>query len=256
MTSGRTIGRARQLAGTVGVLIAAALAPGFESPAPPPVTHESVGKVFKPADVDWVFEGGQAMRIEDGRLILESSPALIPGERSRNHLVCWLRKEVPADFLLEVVLRPRDKRNGLNIIFFSTRGIGGKSIFDSTLARRDGTFVKYHSGDLEGYHVSYWAPPRGTTHIRKNRGFHLAAVSDLDLIAAAPPESFETVRIHKRGEKIRVLVNDRIVVAWDDDGRIFGPAHLHPGRIGLRQMGHTLGAEYDRVALWPLRAEP
>jgi hypothetical protein len=239
-----------------------------------PVRHASVGSIFKPTDVDfahpvyasdfsdprelsdWVLEGGRSMRIEDGRLILESAPAANADEPSRNHLVCWLKQEAPADFLCEIVLRPQDKRNGLNIIFFSTRGLDGRSVFDPSLAPRDGTFVQYHSGDLQGYHVSYWAAPRSTTHIRKNRGFHLVAVSELDEIAGTPPEVFVTLRIYKRADKIRVMVNDRIVVAWDDDGRSFGPAILHSGWIGLRQMGYTQRTDYDRVALFPLTASP
>jgi hypothetical protein len=239
-----------------------------------PIRHAAVGSLFKPLDVDfsravyasdfsdprelsdWVLEGGKSMRIEDGRLILESAPAADAGERSRNHLVCWLKREAPADFLCEIVLRPQDKRNGLNIIFFSTRGRDGRSVFDPSLARRDGTFVQYHSGDLQGYHVSYWAAPRSTTHLRKNPGFHLVAVSDLDDIADSAPEVFDTLRIHKRAEKIRVMVNDRIIVAWDDDGKSFGPAILHSGWIGIRQMGYTLRCDYDRVAVYPLKPDP
>ena len=82
---------------------------------------------------------------------------------------------------------------------------------------------QYHSGDLNGYHVSYWASPRGTTHIRKNRGFHLVSVSDLNPIETAPKETFEMLRIYKRAEKIRIMVNDRVIVAWDDDGKTIRP---------------------------------
>jgi hypothetical protein len=267
------------LRGSRVLRVAAALAALLAIAVPPvadaqPVRHPDNGKVFKPQDVDfarpiyhtdfsrpdeladWVREGGRSMRVEDGRLIIESSPADEPGERSGNHVVCWLKREIPADFLLEVVLRPQDKTNGLNIIFFNTRGVNGESIFDPALARRDGNFRQYHSGDLNGYHVSYWAAPRGTTHIRKNRGFHLVAESDLDIIAESPPETFETLRIHKRGEKIRVMVNDRIVVAWDDDGQDYGPPWLHSGWIGLRQMGYTLRTDYDRLTIYPLTAAP
>lgn len=238
---------------------------------PPTERHPAIGTIFKPADVDfdrpiyrtefsdpaelrdWVFEGGKAMSIQSGRLVLESSPASDPSQQSTNHLVCWLRREVPADFLLEFTVHPQNKREGLNIVFFNTRGLAGQNIFDPALERRDGTFKQYHSGDLNGYHVSYWAPPRGTTHIRKNRGFHLVSVSDLDLIAASPAETFDTVRIYKRGPMIRVMVGDKVIVAWEDDGQRYGPVHNHAGWIGLRQMGYTLRCEYDRLAVYPLR---
>ncbi|MGH7944043.1 MAG: DUF1961 family protein [Opitutaceae bacterium] len=235
-----------------------------------PEKHPANGTAFRPTDVDrarpvyrtefgdpaelrdWVLEGGESMKIESGKLVLESAPNADPSKRSVNHLVCWLKQEIPADFLLEFTVRPQDKQTGLNIVFFSTRGTGGQSIFDPALAKRNGSFPLYHSGDLDGYHVSYWAPPRPSTHIRKNKGFHLVAASDLDVIASAPPETFETVKIYKRGAMIRVLVGDQILVAWDDDGRKYGPAHLHPGWIGLRQMGYTLKCEYDSLAVYPL----
>jgi hypothetical protein len=240
--------------------------------APEPIKHPANGTVFKPDDVDfahpihrtefddpaerrdWLLEGGRAMTIKEGKLILESAPHSDPKERSLNHLVCWLRKEVPADFLAEFTVRPQNKQDGLNIFFFNARGKGGRSIFDPRLARRDGLFVQYTEGDLDSYHVSYWAPPRSTTHIRKNSGFHLVAVSDLDVIAASKPETFETVRVYKRGAKIRVMVNDRVLVAWDDDGKTFGPVHTHSGWVGLRQMGYTQRCEYERFAVFPLKA--
>jgi hypothetical protein len=261
------------LPATFGLALLTLLPARGATPVPEPVRHPANGTVFQPKDVDfahpiyrtefddpaekrdWVFEGGRSMTIAGGKLILESSPEADAKQRILNHLVCWLRQEVPANFLFEVALRPQNKRDGLNIVFFSTRGTRGEDIFSPALARRDGTFNQYHSGDLNGYHVSYWAPPRATTHIRKNRGFHLVAASNVDVIAESPPEAFDVLRIYKRENVLRVMVNDRVVVAWDDDGKTFGPVIHQPGWIGLRQMGYTLRTEYDRLAVYPLKAK-
>jgi hypothetical protein len=244
-----------------------------------PVRHPANGTLFQPRDVDlsrpvyqtdfndpgelrnWVLEGGKAARIEEGVLVLESERAMVPGatrdrhelfyRSNRDHLVYWLKQEIPENFFLELVLRPEDRNSGLNIVFFSYRGVHAESIFDPALAPRDGTFKQYHSSDLKGYHVSYWAAPRGTVHIRKNPGFHLVAVSDSKSIAESPL-AFNVLTIYKRGGKIRVALNDRVIVAWDDDGGSFGPVISQPGWIGLRQMGYTLRTEYDRLAIYPL----
>src|SRR5690606_35596727 len=149
------------------------------------------------------------------------------GDR-RNHLVAWLRKEVPADFMLEFSFRPRDRDEGLAIVFFNTRGRGGEGIFDSSLSPRDGTFPQYHSGDLNGYHISYWAGDRDTSHVRKNHGFHLVA-KGADLIRTGEPDAFQTVRIYKRGGQIRLMVDDEVALAYNDDGTTFGPVHNHSG---------------------------
>jgi hypothetical protein len=159
--------------------------------------HPLVGERFTPSDVDygnpvyessfdnqavlddWRLEGGKRMSIAEGNLVLESQPT----DDDRNHLVCWLAKEVPADFLLEFSVRPQNRKKGLNIVFFNARGINGESIFDPTLQERNGVFKQYHSGDLNNYHVSYWAGDRGFSNLRKNRGFHLVS-SGKDYIIA------------------------------------------------------------------------
>lgn len=236
-------------------------------PEPPP--HLAVGQRFAPGDInwahpvyettfddasalgDWRLEGGRRMGIEDGKLVLESDAG---GERpapTDNHLVCWLAREMPADFLLEFSVRPRDRKRGLNIVFFNARGIGGESIFDPALQARNGLFAQYHSGDLNNYHISYWAGDRGTANLRKNKGFALVATGP-DLLVGGPTEAFQTIRVYKKGGTIRMMVDDIISVAFDDDGKTHGPVWTHPGWIGLRQMGHTARCEYGHLKVYSL----
>lgn len=195
---------------------------------------------------DWTLEGGKSMSVAGGNLVLES-------DGRNNHLVCWLRKEAPADFLLEFTFRPQNRQEGLAIVFFNARGLKGESVFDPALVPRDGTFDQYHSGDLTNYHSSYWAAGRDTAHIRKNKGFHLVAKGK-DLVTPAPSAAFQTIRVYKRGGKIRITVGDVVAVAYDDDGKTYGPVHTHAGWIGLRQMGHAVRGEYGHVKLFPLAA--
>lgn len=254
-----------------GITVAAlSLAAGPKPPGPPP-QRQATGMKFVPAEVDWdrplyqtsfddpaaledwKLEGGLRMSVADGNLVLESKPGSIQSEPNANHLVCWLSKEIPADFLLEFSVRPENRKQGLNIVFFNARGLRGESIFDPTLAPRDGLFKQYHSGDLNCYHISYWAARRGTANLRKNRGFHLAAEGK-DLVTDGPAGGFQTVRIYKRGGKIRCTVDDLVSVAYDDDGTAFGPVWTHSGWIGLRQMGHTGRCEYGHLTVWPLKS--
>ena len=232
---------------------------------PPP--HPLVGHRFVPTDVDWKhplyqttfddpaevkdwrLEGGKSVSIADGKLVLESESGKAT---NANHLVCWLTREMPADFLLEFSVRPQDRKVGLNIVFFNARGIHGESIFDPSLAPRNGLFKQYHSGDLNNYHISYWAGDRGTANVRKNQGFHLVAVGK-DLVNSAPADAFQTVRLYKHGGTIRLMVDGVVSVAFDDDGKAWGPAWNHSGWIGLRQMAHTIRCEYDHLKIYPLR---
>ena len=198
--------------------------------------------------VNWHLEGGRRMGIEAGKLVLQNGP---PDGKGR-HLVCWLKMEMPADFLLEFEVNVADRQRGLNIVFFNARGTGGQNIFDPSLATRDGAFKQYINGDIDSYHVSYWAAGRGSANIRKNGGFYLTAVGK-DLIADGEPGSYQTVCVHKHGGMIRVTVDDVLAAAFNDDGRRYGPVHDHPGWIGLRQMGHTGWAKYDALRVYPLK---
>lgn len=255
------------IAALIGVLLllSSAMLDAAGKSEPPP--HPDVGQRFVPADVDWghpayettfddagtladwKLEGGKRMGVEGGKLVLESEPF---GEKSRptdNHLVCWLAKEMPADFLLEFTVRPQDRRRGLNIVFFNARGVDGESIFDTALQPRNGLFKQYHSGDLNNYHVSYWAGDRGTANLRKNKGFALVATGP-DLVVNARADVFQTIRLYKRGGTIRLMVDGVISVAFDDDGKAHGPVWTHSGWIGLRQMAHTARCEYDDLKVF------
>jgi hypothetical protein len=201
---------------------------------------------------DWQLEGGSRVSIADGNLLLESNRESIRSEAKANHLVCWLKREMPADFLIEFTVRPEDRNRGLNIVFFNARGLNGQSIFDPALAPRTGVFRQYINGDLNNYHISYWSGGRGTANLRKNKGFALTAIGK-DLIQTTPPGVFQTVRVYKRGGKIRLMVDDAVALAYDDDGKANGPVHTHSGWIGLRQMGHTQRCEYGRFAVYPLK---
>jgi hypothetical protein len=201
---------------------------------------------------DWRLEGGERMTVSDGNLTLESHPADAGSDRSRDHLVCSLNREVPDNFLLEFSVRPQDRKTGLNIVFFNARGVDGKPISDRGLKTRDGTFAQYHSGDLNSYHVSYWAGDRGTANLRKNHGFQLVA-TEKDEVAPGREETFQTVRIYKRGGTIRITVDGVLSVAYDDNGESFGPVHNHTGWIGLRQMGHTQKCEYGYLKVYAMK---
>jgi hypothetical protein len=268
-----TLSREETLMGRFGLalaLLAVTLA-GRGTGGPRDDERGKLGEKFAPTDVDtarpvyetsfdspetlkeWRLEGGKRMSVAGGNLVLESDPEK-KGKDGKviDHLVCWLVKEVPADFLIEFTVRPRDRKEGLNIVFFNTRGLKGESIFDPALQPRDGKYPQYHSGDLNAYHVSYWAAGRGTANLRKSKGFRLVAEGK-DLVADAPADAFQTVRVYKRGGKIRVTVDGVVALAWDDDGKSHGPVYDNTGWFGLRQMGHTQRCEYGHVKIYRLK---
>lgn len=233
--------------------------------APDDVDFENpiyVADFANPRSVDeWILEGGASMEASGGKLVLKNGKGP-DGLDKGKPLVCWLKKELPADFLIEFSFCPRNRKEGLAIVFFSARGVNGSSVFDPSLAARTGDFKKYHSGDLNNYHISYWSgstrerdagkgtPP--SSHVRKNFGFHLVA-EGRDLIGPGTEGQFQTVRLYKKGGVIRLLVDGVVAVSYDDDGKSFGPILDKSGWFALRQMPHTGYAAYGKFAVYPLK---
>ncbi|WPJ95184.1 DUF1961 family protein [Coraliomargarita algicola] len=199
---------------------------------------------------DWRLEGGVSMRIENKRLLLETKGINTAPARD-HHLVAWLEKEIPDNFYLEFDFRPKNKQQGLAIVFLNTRGIHGESIFDENLAPRDGIFVQYHSGDLNGYHLSYWSGERKGSNLRKNKGFHLVASGE-DPVASDTTDKFHRIGILKKDASIRYYVDNALALEYTDDGKEYGPAWINSGWIGLRQMDHAHWCEYDNLSIYPL----
>lgn len=73
------------------------------------------------------------------------------------------------------------------------------------------------------------------------------------LVSPAPADALQTVRLYKSGGTIRLMVDDIVSAAFDDDGKAFGPVWTNPGWIGLRQMAHTIRCEYDDIKVFPVK---
>jgi hypothetical protein len=218
--------------------------------------HEEVliedGKRVREPEAEWVLEGSKASltAMENG-IKLETTA---PDDRKLGHMVLWLNKEMPADFLLEYSFTPENDRKGLGIVFFNARNPNGESLFDLDLPVRRGMFREYIIGDIDNYHVSPWAADdknlRRTANMRKNSGFNLVSVGN-DLIGGSGPGP-HTVRVLKQGGHVQVESNGQLALEYKDEGIAHGPVYTHPGLIGFRFMAHSNSALLHHVRVWSL----
>lgn len=192
----------------------------------------------------WQMEGPGAVRFEDGWMQMSS-----PNEAM--HHVYWCPERFPKDFVAQWEAQNLETDAGLCIIFFAAAGRGGESIFAEELSERDGTFGHYTRGDIRCYHASYYAnaahnPDREQTNLRKNPGFHLVMEGQEGI----PTESraAHKITLAKVGPRIRLWVDDRMVIDWTDQGETGGPAH-GDGYIGFRQMRWT-HFRYRNFCVW------
>jgi hypothetical protein len=207
------------------------------------------------AEKDWVMEGGGIAQWADGYLRLSAKHYTETRSKiETDHLVYWLKRDFPADLAIAWDFRFPDWKispNGLAIIFFCARGAKGEDIFDPRLAKRDGIFKNYHSGDINCYHISYFAGQRGSANVRKNAGFHLVASGD-DLVSRGGPEKWHHLSLMRFGATIELCVDGRQCVAWTDDGKTYGPV-LDGGKLGLRQQNDLRHGDYTNLRVYRLK---
>ncbi|MGI5820209.1 MAG: DUF1961 family protein [Armatimonadota bacterium] len=202
----------------------------------------------EPWEQNWTLEGPGILTQEDGRLRIQQPD---PDEEGANHIVLWNNTQHPGDFIAQWEFTP-NTIEGLCIVFFSAKGIGGESIFDPSLAERDGTFDQYHSGDINCYHISYFRNTNSRSPncaLRKNPGFWRVS-GGYDFIPLQTGVT-STLTLVKRGAHIQFAVNGRVSIDWVDDGVSRGGV-WGSGWFGLRQMMTTDGW-YDNVRIWSVK---
>jgi len=181
----------------------------------------------------WVMEGPGELAFEHGWMRMKSERPDGPN----GHVVHWCGEDFPADCLLEWEIQPVSDF-GLCIVFISGTGRNGEDIFDPTLEKRVGDFVQYTNGDINCYHMSYYAntpfnPGRITCNMRKNHGFYLVDNGPAGIRPGS--KDVHKVAVLKRGPLVELGVDGRRIIRFHDDGRTYGPV-LRGGKIGLRQM--------------------
>ena len=199
------------------------------------------------ASVDgWTMEGPGRRRFADGWMTMWS-----PGERM--HHVYWCPITAPANFAAQWEMQNLHPEAGLCIVFFCATGRSGQDVFDPSLPPRDGTFRQYNRGELNCYHISYYAntpstPARPVARLRKNPGAHIVHEGPPGI--AADSTEIHTVRLFKMGARIGLIVDGRTIIDWKDDGAVLGGAY-GAGRIALRQMQWSQ-FRYRNFKVWEL----
>lgn len=188
----------------------------------------------------WVVEGAAAqVEFADGWMVMSSRPG--DWKWPEGHMVHWCDVDFPGSFIAEWEMQLLDK-GGLCIVFFAAKGRRGEDLFDPALGPRKAHFERYTKGDINCYHISYFAGTRATANMRKNHGFHLVTNGPVGIRYGST--GVHKVVLMKDGPRISLGVvspgedGGRKIIEFLDDGRTYGP-RLGGGKIGLRQMRPT-----------------
>jgi hypothetical protein len=197
-----------------------------------------------PDTAGWIMEGPGEIDFIDGWMQMYSV-------KEAGHHVFWCSKNFPESFVAEWEVKNLHPEAGLCIVFFAARGLEGEDLFDSSLANRNGSFNDYIKGDINNYHISYYAngkddPGREIANLRKNKGFYKVQSNEPGIPIHST--AIHKIKLLKFEGTIQLFIDERKVIDWIDKGLKYGPV-LSSGKIGFRQMKWTRFA-YRNFKVW------
>ncbi len=200
-----------------------------------------------PDDIkDFIIEGQAVTAFNDKCMRLEGGPI--------SDAVIWCPKVFPADLKIEWEFRPISA-DGYSEVFFAVKAASrGADMFGSDMAKRDGIYSRYHSGDINALHVSYYrrsTPDERAFHtceLRKSCGYHLVA-EGADPIPDITGDRWYRMCIIKKKTQAALFINELKILEFDDDGRTYGDL-LTGGCIGFRQAADTAAQYRNLKVTW------
>ena len=197
----------------------------------------------------WKMEGSGTVDFKEGWMHMFSP-------KETMHHVYWSPKTFPSKFIAEWDAQNLDTDAGLCIVFFAAKGELGQDIFDPVLSKRNGRIKQYTGGDINSYHISYYAntvknPDRGYTNLRKNNKFILVQKGKEGVPTYS--KNIHKIRLIKNDSQILMFVDNRKIIDWTDDGKTYGPIYT-TGKIGFRQMKWT-HFRYRNFKVWEIKTK-
>ncbi|TKG88755.1 DUF1961 family protein [Puteibacter caeruleilacunae] len=234
---------------------------------------------------DWVMEGPGIASIEDGKLLIYSKyydavveyfetqgggfsgnganfykavePAMrkdigddvkkhyVDGTFRGGHLVFWNKFKTPENYILECDFQSLSP-NALHMLMFSCTGDKGQDVFDPSLKERFGLAAQYTKSDLYNYRISFYAPGRGTSNMRKCPGRRLTIKGD-DL-TLKDLKGKHHLKIIKNKNVIEWYINGELSFRYLDD---MEDGHLKGGQTAIRLMAPAKGY-YDNYKIYEI----
>ena len=234
---------------------------------------------------DWVMEGPGIASIEDGKLLVYSKyydavvayfekeggsfsgngtnfykavePAMredigddvkkyyVDGIFRGGHLVFWNKFKTPENYILECDFQSLSP-NALHMLMFSCTGDKGQDVFDPSLKERFGVAAQYTKSDLYNYRISFFAPGRGTSNMRKCPGRRLTVKGDDLTLKDLKGEHH--LKIIKNKDVIEWYINGELSFRFKDD---MEDGYLKGGQTAIRLMAPAKGY-YDNYKIYEI----
>lgn len=161
------------------------------------------------------------------------------------HLVYWNRFKTPENYIIECDFQSLSE-SALHMLMFSCTGDKGQSVFDPELKKRTGVAAQYTKGDLYNYRISFFAPGRGTSNMRKCPGRRLTIKGD-DLTLKNKMAKHH-LKIVKYKDTVEWFINGELSFRYIDDMK---DGYLKGGQTAIRLMVPAKGL-YDNYRIYEI----
>jgi len=204
------------------------------------------GKLLFKDDCDamdnWFIEGSE------GKGEMVNGVLHVTSTSRRKGVHAWFRPDLPDHVRIEYDMTVHGK-SGFALVFFCAKGTQGEDIIKD-LPPRDGAFSQYVRNDrLRCYHLSVhrfgtrsWVQG---ANLNKNPPKTLLQRNAVDPCPPAEGDQTYHMVLIKAGPRIQLLVNDKLVLFYLDDG---GKAY-NGGKFGFRQI-YGSSISYDNLRVY------
>lgn len=180
--------------------------------------HEQLGDSAKAYYVDEIFRGG--------------------------HLVFWNKFKTPDNYILECDFQSLSE-SALHMLMFSCTGENGENVFSPKLKKRFGVAAQYTKSDLYNYRISFFAPGRGTTNMRKCPG-RILTTKGQDFTLENKMNNHH-LKIVKYKNSVKWYIDGKLSFEFEDEK----DSYLKGGQTAIRLMVPAKGL-YDNYRIYEI----
>jgi hypothetical protein len=160
------------------------------------------------------------------------------------HLVYWNTFKTPDNYIIECDFQSLSE-SALHMLMFSCYGNSGEDVLDPNLKIRNGLASQYTRGDISNYRISFFAPGRGTSNMRKCPG-RVLTVKGEDFTLQNKKEKHH-LKIVKNKHITEWYINNKLSFRFEDDT----DNYLTGGQTAIRLMVPAKGL-YDNYKIYEI----
>ena len=203
---------------------------------------KKTGQIFSGIDENYYDEVENAMSKDNG---VNIDDYYNYGAFSGGHFVFWNRFVTPENYIIECDFQSLSE-HALHMIIFSATGNLGQDVFSSDLKKRYGVAAHYTQSDLHNYRISFFAPGRNTSNMRKSPGKRITIKgNDFTLINKMKPHH---LKIIKYKDCIEWYIDGKLSFRYNDN---LEDGYLKGGLTAIRLMVPAKGM-YDNYRIYKI----